>query len=128
MKQINKKGQVLQNLGALGVGIVTLTLVLVIVFLVMSQIQTVAVDSDAACQNSTLVYNATQNYCCTFANCTGTLPGTRNTSDPRAASYVMNQTQALTEATATIPGWAALVVLIGIGGIVLVMVSAFKRR
>jgi len=53
----NKKGQVMDQLGALGIGIAILTVTLVVVFLILSQLganTTVAADSNATATVNTL--------------------------------------------------------------------------
>ena len=125
---LKKKGQVMQNLGALGIGIAMLVVLLAVTFLVMAQLKTNMQDSsdNQACGNTTLIYNSTNNFCCDTLNCTQA--GTFNSSIPGGLSNAMNATQDLTAATATIPSWVSLIVLVVIGGIILSMVSLFKKR
>ena len=99
MKSLEKKGQVMQNLGALGVGVATLVIILAVAFLVMAQ---------TGAQATTLDGNSP-----TFANCNST---------------ACNATKDLTNATATIPGWVPLIILVAIGGLILSLVSAFGGR
>ena len=167
----NKKGQVMQNLGALGIGIVVLVLLLTITFLVMSRISTQTVDQVSAtttenesvlnwvndtaqaigqtCMEFSCIalYNdsansvevGTGNYTCaivqdivaqiTVANSTNlnaTFLWLDYSCKPPSNAY--NATTELTIATAGIPGWVPLIVLVSIGGVVLVLVSGFKRR
>jgi len=94
---MNRKGQVMQNLGALGVGVATLVIVLAVAFLVMSQ---------------TGAQAATLGSASSFAMCNST---------------ACNSTKDLTQATATIPGWVPLIILVAIGGLILALVSRFGR-
>ena len=98
MKHLGDKGQVMQQLGALGIGIATLVVVLAVTFLVLAQ-----TGSQAATLNS----EANLSVC---------------------TSQACNSTRVLTSATATIPDWVPLIILIGIGGIVLALVAAFGMR
>jgi len=43
MKKLNKKGQLMQNIGGLGIGIVTLAIILAVTFVMMSLVKTNAV-------------------------------------------------------------------------------------
>lgn len=57
MRKMTKKGQVMQQLGALGVGIVALGITLVVVFLIMAQLganSQVVADSNATAAVNTL--------------------------------------------------------------------------
>ena len=45
----------------------------------------------------------------------------------KARSIAFNSTEELTNATATIPGWVPLIILITLGGIILALVAVFKR-
>lgn len=170
MKYINKKGQIMQELGALGIGVAVITLVLIIAFLVMSQITTQAIsqgEAAAAITNETVVWtydtwvalsrspNSMLLSCSQVYNGTG-FPseeidvsnytcGTKgikviNGSNVflnysievwysyKDKSAAFNSTGVLTNATATIPDWVPLIILVSIGGIILGLVSAFKRR
>ena len=56
--KMNKKGQVMQQLGALGVGVVTLCITLVVVFLILSNLgtnTTIAADGNASATVATAV-------------------------------------------------------------------------
>lgn len=170
MKNLNKKGQVMQNLGALGIGVAVITLVLIIAFLVMSQITTQAIsqgEAAAAITNETVVwtydtwvalsrspnsmllscsqvYNGTgsgseeidvSNYTCGTKGIKITNGSTVNINESvevwysyKDKSAAFNSTGTLTAATSTIPGWVPLIILVAIGGIILGLVSAFKRR
>ncbi len=70
MRKINKKGQVMQNLGALGIGIATLALILTVAFLVVANVQD-QVESTAADGNWSTAYNATV----TLQGAAETVPG-----------------------------------------------------
>lgn len=93
---MNKKGQVFQTMGGIGVSIVSLALVLVIAFLVVgnTKAQIVTAQSITNTSEGTLAYNSTMQ---------------------------------LESAAATIPGWIPLIVLVGIGSVILALVSLFGR-
>ena len=121
MKQPNKKGQVMQNLGALGVGVAALVIILAVTFLIMSQVRTNTIDMGYECADTTSSYNTSLTLCCntTGAWCTG--------ANVTQLSLTMNSTQDLTNATATIPGWVPLIILVAIGGMILALVSRFRQ-
>jgi len=89
----------MQNLGALGVGIATLAVVLTVAFLVMSQ-------------TTTNIELQTGNDC--------------NTTN--SADLACNATNSLVAATATVPGWVGLIVLVAIGALILGMITMFGKR
>ncbi len=95
---MNKKGQVMSQLGALGVGVATLVIILSVVFLVMAE---------TGAQAATINNNASLSAC---------------------DSIACNATKDLTTATATIPGWVPLVILVAIGGLILSLVALFGQR
>lgn len=86
----SKKGQVFDQLAALGIGVVALTITLVVVFLILAELGT-----------NTLV-----------------------AADGNASATV----DELTTATATIPGWVPIVIIVAIGAILLAMIALFRRR
>ena len=98
LKMENKKGQVFSQLSALGIGIATLVIILAVTFLVMAE-----TGEQAAVLAGTT----------TLAACNST---------------ACNATSTLTVATATIPDWVPLIVLVAIGGLILSLVAAFGRR
>ena len=98
MKQ--KKGQVMSQLGALGVGVASLVIVLAVTFLVLAQ-----TGNQAAIQGG-------------YAD--GNLSG--------CLTNACNATKDLTAAAATIPGWVPLIILVAIGGLILALVAVFGRR
>lgn len=100
MKSLDKKGQVMEQLGALGVGVATLVIVLAVTFLVLAE-----TGSQAASLGG---YSPDNLSGCITAAC--------------------NATKTLTVATATIPGWVPLVILVAIGGLILGLVAAFGGR
>jgi hypothetical protein len=93
-----KKGQVMSNLGGLAVGVAGLVIVLSIAFLVMGQVRTQDTDVTGITCNQT------------------------------DGSIGCNATKTLQNATATIPGWVPLVILVSIGAVILGMVAAFGGR
>lgn len=97
-KKMNKKGQVMAQLGALGVGIASLVIILAVTFLIMAETGDQAAGFDDG-SNALLDCNTT----------------------------ACNATKTLTTATATIPGWIPLVVLVAIGGLILGLVSVFRQ-
>ena len=169
MKQLNNKGQVMQNLGALAVGIVALVIILAVTFLLMSNVRTQAIDqtpntaiTDEKVDNATAstLTNACTSIACTAAhngtttgavipatNYSCSVSGSVATYTPAMGAYdggnngtvfidytctrpsnAYNSTVDLTNATATIPGWVPLIILVIIGSIILGLVSAFKRK
>jgi len=168
MKTLNKKGQVMQNIGALGVGIATLVIILAVVFLMMAQTKTASIPLITATSYTNVTKTLTNNTYITFTECISdeamSVTTVYNTSGATAAvistgnytvvlntintsvsgisaidsknityscrnpSQAYNSTQDLTNATATIPGWVPLIILVIIGGIILGLVSAFKRK
>lgn len=99
--KINKKGQVFDNLGKLGVGIATLAITLVVTFLIISQGQSQVYDIEGL--DAT---NATQT----------------------AQSIAGNATITLASAVDDIPGWVPLIVIAVIGSILLSLVALFNRK
>lgn len=123
MKKLNKKGQVMQNLGALGIGVVTVAFVLVITFLIMASVKTQTVTMGYPCGDLDNVWNVSTEQCCNVSvagQCGGD-----NVS--KATSNSWNSTRTLTNATATIPSWIPLIILVAIGGLILGLISVFKR-
>lgn len=98
MKKMQKKGQVLNGLGAVGIGIASFTILMAVIFLVVAQVQTQVRSIQAA-----------------------DLLGTNST-------IADNATKTLQTAVADIPGWIPLIVIVAIGGLILGMVSVFGRR
>ena len=123
---MNKKGQVMQNLGALGIGIVSLLIVLVVAFMIMAQSKTVMNDSGYSCAapaghtGNEYTFNTTG--CCLLGgeDCTTHF----NTT---GLSTAYNSTNTLTNATATIPGWVGIIVITAIGSLLIGMVMMFRR-
>lgn len=114
---MNRKGQVMQNLGALGVGVAALAIVLVVTFLIMAQANTNMENDGSICDNSSLVYNESQDLC-------------TESDDPAVVgglSNAYNATRTLTTATATIPNWVSIIIITAIGSILIGMVSMFRR-
>ncbi len=101
MKKFNKKGQVLQGLGNLGIGVAGIAIVLVVTFLIMAQAKTQVGDIEGIDET-----NVTQ--------CQG--------------SSACNATDELTSAIATIPGWVSLIIITVIGGLLLGLVAVFQKR
>jgi hypothetical protein len=120
---MNKKAQVMENLGKLAVGIATFTIIMVVAFLVMGNTGTQMVGVGAGgCDNSSWVLNTSKDVCCLSGalTCTGA-----NQSQGFSAAY--NSTRTLTSAAATVPGWVPLVVIVAIGATILGMIGMFKR-
>ena len=97
MKKLNKRG-VLDNLGALGVGVATLTITLVVAFLIGAQAKTsiVSVEGIDAANSSTW-------------------------------TTAYNASNTMIEATATIPTWVPLIILVAIGALLLVLIKGFRK-
>jgi len=98
--KMNKKGQVMEGLANLGVGIAVFALVIVIAILVV---------------NNTKDQTAAQG---DIANAVCGVNGTT----------AFNSSCELLAATTTIPGWVGLIVLVAIGAIILGMIAMFGRR
>ena len=98
MKKANKKGA-MDTLSGLAIGIATLVIVLVVAFLVMAEVGTQIV--------------AVEDF---------------NVSNTSEWTVAYNATLELTEATATIPPWVPLIVIVVIGGAIIGLVSVFRRR
>ena len=105
--KMNKKGQVMQNLGALGIGIATLAIVMVIAFILVANVEDQIHDTEASYVDAPgSGCNSTINLNCSSAH---------------------NATQTLQSAAEELPGWVPLVVIVAIGGIILGMVAMFKK-
>jgi hypothetical protein len=93
----NKKGQIMSQLGALGIGIASLAIVLVVTFLIIAQARTNIVD----------------------------IEGLENDSSDCLTSVACNATTTLRGAVEDIPGWVPLIVIAVIGSILLGLVRLF---
>jgi len=115
---MKKKGQVMQNLGALGVGVAALCIVLVVVFLIMAQAKTTMMADSSACNSGT--WNGS--VCCLpdVTTCEGANQTVRN-------SNAWNATQTLQTSTATIPNWVPIIIITAIGSVLIGMVAMFRR-
>jgi len=116
---INKKAQVMENLGGLAIGIATFALVMVVAFLVIANTQTQTISIDPCADGYTI--NASGADCCI----TGTTCAGANASAYNSNAY--NSTQDLQTAAATVPGWISLVVIVFIGAAILGMLGMFRR-
>ena len=121
---MNKKGQVMQGLANLGVGIAVFTVVIIIAFIMMAQTKTNMIGSgNGGCDNSSWHLNTSQDVCC-LTGATSCLGANQSTG----FSLAFNSTSSLQNSAATLPGWLGLVVLVAIGAIVLGMIAMFQRR
>jgi len=104
---IKRKGQVLDNLGGLAIGIASLAIVLTVTFLILSQgkAQARAIES-AAYPNCNTTYSEGNGSC----------------------GFAVNATRSMQEAVDDIPGWVPLIVIAVIGGILLSLVAVFRGR
>ena len=98
----NKKGNAMESLGGLGIGVATLVIILAVMFLVLAQ-----TGEQAAELNSNT----------TLAECSVS-----------GESAACNATTSLTSAAATIPDWVPLIILVAIGGVILAMVAKFGAK
>ena len=114
---MKKKGQVMSNLGALGIGVASLTIILVVVFLIMAQANTNMKNDGSACENTSMVYNTTTSTC--------NLPA--DVTDVGGFSNAWNSTRTLQTATATIPNWVSIIIITAIGALLIGMVAMFRR-
>jgi len=112
---MKKKGQVMSNLGALGVGVASLTIILVVVFLIMAQANTNMKNDGSACDVANNTYNTTTNACNDAALVAG------------GFSNAWNSTGTLQTATATIPNWVSIIIITAIGALLIGMVAMFRR-
>ena len=94
---MNKKGQAFEQLGKLGLGIVTLGIILVVGFMIFSQGKDQIAETDDYANASS----------CQSAGC--------------------NATDTLVDGVDDIPGWVPIIVIVGIGVILIGMVRAFSR-
>ncbi len=100
MRKSNKKGQMLQGLGGVAIGIASFTIIIAVIFLVIAQTKEQVESIDGV--NSS---------------------GGDGAGAQTSASW--NATSELQGATADIPGWVPLIVIVIIGGLILGMVKAF---
>jgi len=114
--KMHKKGQVMDNLGALGIGIATLCIILVVAFMIMAQSKTnlIAGGSAQMCDNSSNTYYPGNDSCQILGVVTG-------------HSTAWNASTTLTNATAQVPGWVPIIVITAIGSILIGMVMMFRR-
>ena len=111
----NKKGQVMANIGSLGIGIASLCIILVVAFLIMATAKTTMIDDNSACDYTNSTYNSTSGQC------------NDAVGNPGPTSLAWNSTGTLQTSTATIPGWVSIIVITAIGSILIGMVMMFRR-
>ena len=99
--KMNKKAQIMDQLGKLAVGVATLAVVLVVAFLIMAEGQDQILTIEG-------------------------INATAHSGSDGSTAY--NATQTLQEATATIPAWVPIIILTAIGALLLSMVAMFRRR
>jgi len=116
----------MQNIGALGIGIVVLVMILAVTFGVMAQLRTQTVNLGEVCAQGNATWNATTSQCCEIGAVNTAYCGGANLS--RSYSNAWNTSLTLTNATQTIPGWVPLIILVAIGGIILSLVAVFNKR
>ena len=95
---MDKKGQAMEQLGKLAVGVVSLAIILVVGFMVMTQGKDQMATTDG-------YSNATT---CVSVGC--------------------NSTDTLSTAVGTLPGWVPLIIIVGVGMVLLGMVKMFSRN
>ena len=99
----SKKGSgVFDNLGAMGIGIMSLAIVLVVGFLVMSTAKTEILDINGETAAEVAVNGS--------------------------SSVAYNATSTLIDSVADIPGWVPIIVITAIGALLIGMVAMFRRR
>ena len=120
IKQMNKRGQMFEQMSGLAVAIAGLAIALVVTFLVISQSRSTMSDAEK-CATSGWSHNGT--VCCLdgATPCAGT-----NQSTAFSASF--NATNTLGSAVDEIPGWVSLIVIAVIGSIILGLVAMFRNR
>ena len=99
-KRRSKKGQIFNQIGALGIGVVSLAIVLVVALLIQAQVRT-----NMGTVSGIDVTNSTQ--CAADEGCA-------------AMTTLQSATQSL-------PGWIPLVIIAVMGSILLGLVMLFKR-
>ena len=122
---MKKKGQVMDQLGALGIGVAALAITLVIAFLIISEGQNTIVSSASPCGNSSNFWNATIEQCCQAATPAAHCGGANLT---QAYSSSWNATNTLSNAVDDVPGWVPIVIITAIGALLIGMIALFKRR
>ncbi len=126
MKKLNKKGQILSELGGLATGIAALAIILTVAFLVMSEGKEQAAEIGGGFCNGAgdgWVFNGSQG----CVNVTS-WNATNQPVFPANLSHAWNATADLQNATDDIPGWVPLVVIAVIGALLLGLVALFRRR
>jgi len=102
MKQINKKGQFVNQITGLTVSLVAVALVLVVGFLVMAEAKVQIEDQDG-------------------------IP-TGQCAKNSSGSYACNGTIATVEAIEQIPGWLGIIVITVIGAILIGLIAYFAKQ
>ena len=98
MKSLEKKGGSFGQLASLGLGIATLVIILAMTFLILAQ------TGDQAATTAG------------YTNLTSCISGS------------CNATKTLTTATATLPAWVPIIILIAVAGVILAMVAVFGSK
>lgn len=92
---MNKKGQVMMELGNLGKGIAVLSLVMVVALILVGNVRTQVTEQDT--DGASWVHGVN-------------------------GSAGFNATHTLADATMDIPGWVPLIVVVSIGGLILLLI------
>jgi hypothetical protein len=130
----NKKGQIMNNLSGLAVGVAVLAITLTVAFLVIGEGRE-EIGETYPCENTSDYFNDTgttsdgQGYCC-HKNGTGTGAGGANEyncSWTQGLSAAWNGTNTLGSAVDDIPGWVPLIVIGVVGALLLGLVALFRR-
>ncbi len=98
VKKVGKKGNAMDVLSQLGIGIASLAILLVVTFLIMAQARTQIVAVEGI-----------------------------NVSNASTYTVAFNATNTLVGAVATVPPWVPLIVITVIGGAMITLVSLFRR-
>ena len=117
MKTMTKKGQAMQQLGALGVGVATLAITMAVIFLILAQTGE-QIDDIQPCANSSHIVSNDSSVCCTNNACL---------TNGSTWSAAHNGTNTMTNAVADIPGWIPLIIIAVVGAILLGLISLFRQ-
>ena len=140
--KMNKKGQsAFDALNNLVIPLVVIGLVLGIGLLIMSEMKLKQDDTGGCCANGTQLYNKSMGVCCKLS-CNGTHCDSgaaltnKNVSTANCSANAFNSeltsgcngTSAVQTAMNDIPGWLAIFVIVIIGGVLLALISMFRRQ
>ena len=121
---MNKKGQsAFDALNSLIIPLVTIGLVLGVGLIIMAQMKDQQNASGGCCANGTQYFNDTLGVCCDYSGA-----AIDCTSLDTALTAGCSGTGAVQNAMNDIPGWLAIIVIVTIGGVLLALISMFRRQ